>query len=515
MPTSRRSRCVVRCSNSSDASAAFSSISSPSSAWTPPPVDCAVSSAPSQSCAVGGPQPVLADAIELVRLDTLTPYAGNPRVHDERQITKLVAMIRANGFLVPILVDDAGIIIAGHGRYEAARRLKLQAVPTIRAAHLSAKQVKALRLADNKIAQMSRWDERALAVELRDLVLEMDPEVLELTGFETAEIDLSLEVLGRGEAHDEADQVVSPAAHAVTRQNDCWQLGPHRLICGSALEPSTYEALLQGAVADAVWSDPPYNTPVAGHVSGLGRHTHREFAMASGEMSEQEFVVFLTAYLALAKQHSRPGALHYACMDGAHNLELLLAARQAGLSFKTTCTWAKTNAGMGSLYRQQTEFVHVFKHGGPEVPHTNTIQLGKHGRFRTTLWTYAGVNSFGRSRDQDLAAHPTVKPWVMVADAIKDCTHPGERVLDCFGGSGTTLIAAHKTHRIGYAIELDPVYVDVAVRRWQTLTGEDAHLLSTGQSFAMVAAERAGAHPTGKGSPEAPSVAQATEVSHD
>jgi DNA modification methylase len=174
-------------------------------------------------------------------------------------------------------------------------------------------------------------------------------------------------------------------------------------------------------------------------------------------------------------------------MDGAHGWELLTAARQAALPFKVTCTWAKTNAGMGSLYRQQTEFVHVFKNGDDSVSHINNVQLGKHGRYRTTLWTYAGVNTFRKGRSSDLSAHPTVKPWAMVADAIKDCTRIGDGVLDCFCGSGTTLIAAEKSGRVGYGIELDPAYVDVSVRRWQKLTGKEAVHAETGKSFDDVA----------------------------
>ena len=224
----------------------------------------------------------------------------------------------------------------------------------------------------------------------------------------------------------------------------------------------------------AVFSDPPYNVKVQGHISGLGKVQHREFAMASGEKSEAQFTAFLAQYLRHTKAHSIPGSLHYACMDAAHTLALLTAARQAELTFKTTCTWAKTNAGMGSLYRQQTEFVHVFKNGGDAVPHLNNVQLGKYGRYRTTLWTYAGVNTFRTGRLEDLGAHPTVKPWALVADAVKDCTRRGDAVLDAFCGSGTTLIAAEKTGRVGYGIELDPLYVDVAIRRWQALTGREA-----------------------------------------
>lgn len=436
----------------------------------------------------------LASAIEHLPIAAVLAYERNARAHTDRQITKLAGTIREVGFLVPILVDQSNTIVAGHGRWAAAKELGLRTVPVIRADHLSPHQVQAFRLADNRIGELSTWDKGALALELKALAaIELDPDILDLTGFETAEIDLhvaSLEVTSPGP--DKADLLPAPdAGPSVTNPGDLWLLGRHRLLCGSALEPASYERLLEGELARAVWSDPPYNVPISGHVCGLGKVQHREFAMASGEMSEQEFTSFLAAYLDLARRHSVPGALHYVCMDGAHALELLTAARQAELRFKVTCTWAKTNAGMGGLYRHQTEFVHVFKHGGDEIRHVNNVQLGKYGRTRTTLWTYAGVNTFRRGRMDDLSAHPTVKPWALVADAIKDCTGVSESVLDCFCGSGTTLIAAEKAKRVGYGIELDPAYVDVSIRRWQALTGKEAVHAGTGLTFAEVQAQRA------------------------
>ncbi|MEQ9638128.1 MAG: DNA methyltransferase [Devosia marina] len=449
----------------------------------------------------------LASAIEQLPINSIKNYDRNPRVHDDRQITKLASTIRKAGFLVPIIVDASNEVVAGHGRLAAAIALGLNEVPGIRVSHLSPEVIKAYRLADNRLGELSHWDATALALEFKDLAaVELDLEILELTGFETAEIDLHIQSLDEdsGDAADELPELV-PAA-AVSQVGDLWQLGPHRLLCGSSLDEDSYRVLLDGEKVRAVWSDPPYNVPVHGHVSGKGRVKHREFAMASGEMSEGEFTGFLQSYLEQACEHSAPGALHYVCMDAAHAFELLSAARQTKLTFKTTCTWAKTNAGMGSLYRQQTEFVHVFKNGGDTIPHINNIQLGKYGRFRTTLWSYAGVNTFRKGRMDDLAAHPTVKPWALVADAIKDCTRVGESVLDCFCGSGTTLIAAEKSHRVGYGIELDPVYVDVAIRRWQSVSGKPAILAGTKQSFAQVEAAREAARS---------SVVGNAEVGHD
>lgn len=422
------------------------------------------------------------------------PYARNPRAHTETQIEKISRSVNELGFINPIIVDKDNVIVAGHGRYAAAQKLGLAAVPIIRVGHLTPAQVKAFRIADNRLGELSLWDDKALAVELRELtVIELSGvEILDLTAFEIGEIDARLEVVEKEKETDEADQVGEPDnGPAVSQLGDVWVLGSHRLVCGSALEEPTYVALLEGRKANAVWSDAPYNVAVNGHIGGLGKTRHREFVQASGEMSEAEFIAFLTKYLVLTKRHSVPGALHYSCMDAAHSFELLTAARAARLSFKTTCTWAKTSAGMGSLYRSQTEFVHVFKNGGNEVRHINNVQLGKYGRSRSTLWTYAGVNTFGRHRMEELKSHPTVKPWAMVADAIKDCTAHGETVLDAFCGSGTTIIAAEKVGRVGFGIELDPKYVDVAVLRWQRLTGRQATHAAAGLAFAEIANARA------------------------
>jgi DNA modification methylase len=308
---------------------------------------------------------------------------------------------------------------------------------------------------------------------------------IEMTTLEVSDIDARLEILDVETKQDPVDSIVEPAnGPAVSKPGDIWIMGNHRLLCGSSLDEASYGALLEGTKVRAVWSDPPYNVRIQGHVSGLGKTHHREFGMASGEMSCADFTAFLTRYLELTKAHSMPGSLHYACMDAVHGHEILTAARQAGLRLKTTCTWAKTNAGMGSLYRQQTEFVHVFKNGEDSIPHVNNIQLGRYGRYRTTLWTYAGVNTFRRGREDDLLDHPTVKPWALVADAIKDCTGHGETVLDAFCGSGTTIIAAEKVGRKAFGIELDPVYVDVAIRRWEKLTKKHAVNAATGMTFA-------------------------------
>jgi DNA modification methylase len=272
-----------------------------------------------------------------------------------------------------------------------------------------------------------------------------------------------------------------------TRLGDVWCFGDsHRLICGDSTKSETYQQLLGDARAQMVFTDPPYNVPISGHVGGLGTIRHREFAMASGEMSQPQFTAFLQSVFGHLATYSVPGSVHFQCMDWRHCSEIMAAGAAAYTDLKNICVWAKNNGGMGSLYRSQHEFVFVFKSG--TAPHINNVELGKHGRYRTNVWSYAGVNSFGGDRS-DLALHPTVKPVAMVADAIRDCSHRKGIVLDAFVGSGTTLIAAEKTGRRGYGIEIDPGYCDVTIRRMGAVCGLEAVLEATGQGFDEIAPE--------------------------
>jgi len=308
-------------------------------------------------------------------------------------------------------------------------------------------------------------------------------------GFETAEIDLAIDAVS-GEDDDLADEVpeADEAAPPVAQSGDLWCLGDHRLLCGDARDPAVYERALEGRGARMVFTDPPYNVAIDGHVCGLGRIKHREFEMGAGEMSEVQFTDFLRTVLANVSAVSFDGALHYVCMDWRHAYELQSAARAVSLALKNLCVWAKTNAGMGSLYRSQHELVFVFKAG--TGPHVNNVELGRFGRNRSNLWTYAGVNSLRAGRLEELRMHPTVKPIALVADAIQDASHRNDIVLDPFCGSGTTLIAAEKTGRRAAAIEIDPVYVDTTVRRWQSYTRQEAVHAGTGLTFAEIGESR-------------------------
>jgi DNA modification methylase len=427
--------------------------------------------------------------IEFMRVRELRPYANNARTHSRKQIKQIARSIEKFGFCNPVLIDDNKQIIAGHGRVEAAELLGLEAIPTCRLSHLSEAEKRAYILADNKLAQAAGWDKELLAIELQGLI-ELDLDI-ELTGFETAEIDLILEEAGEatGTASGPEDAAPEPSAGpAVSQLGDLWLLGPHRLQCGDARDGASYDALLEGAKAEFVFTDPPYNVAIDGHVCGLGRVHHREFAMASGEMTEAEFTSFLQAVFGLLVDNTVDGSIHQICMDWRHAWEMLSAGRAVYSELKNLCVWNKSNAGMGSFYRSKHELVFIWKSG--TAAHINNFELGQHGRHRTNVWDYAGVNTMRPGRMEELSLHPTVKPVALVADAIKDCSRRGGLVLDPFCGSGTTLIAAERTGRKARALEIDPLYVDVAVRRWQTYTGKSAVLAGSDETFETVAEQR-------------------------
>ncbi|WP_237478310.1 site-specific DNA-methyltransferase [Lichenibacterium dinghuense] len=440
--------------------------------------------APTQVHKSGPPLAGLAPKIGPRRVADLRPDPRNARKHDPKQVARIAESISRFGFNNPILVDGTGTVIAGHGRLAAAKQLGLAAVPTLCLDHLSEAERRAYRIADNRLAELSSWDKGLLAIELGELQ-DLDFE-LELTGFDLGEIGLILDAAD-GSAPEDAVPPSAPGP-AVSRPGDVWILGEHRLFCGSALEATSYERLMVGERAAMVFTDPPYNVPISGHVSGLGRNKHREFAAASGEMSEAAFTAFLRSAFELMAGNAADGAVHFVCMDWRHMGEVLAAAKGVYSELKNLCVWNKDNGGMGSLYRSKHELVFVYKSGS--APHTNNVALGKNGRNRTNVWDFPGQNTFHAGRAADLAAHPTVKPTNLVAEAIRDVSRRGEIVLDPFGGSGTTILAAEKAGRRARLIELDPAYVDVAVRRWETLTGCQAVLDGTGSTFAQTTAVR-------------------------
>ena len=426
------------------------------------------------------------------RIDEIKPDAANPRRHSKKQIRQIAASIEEFGFIVPILIDRDGNIVAGHGRWLAGRDLGFTEVPTLCLDHLTPAQACAFRIADNRLTEIGTWDDRLLAQQLKDLsLLGLDFSV-ELTGFEMGEIDLRIAAFEEFSktSEDPADAVPEfPGRSPVSKHGDLWLLGRHRVLCGNALEAKAFTALMGEERAAAVFTDAPYNVEIDGNASGLGAIHHRPFPMASGEMDRAEFTAFLGQACRNLAAFSSDGALHYHCMDWRHIDELLAATHEVYDELKNLCIWVKDNGGMGSLYRSRHELVFVFKHG--QGSHRNNVQLGRFGRNRTNVWCYPGVNSFARSGAEGnlLALHPTVKPVAMVADAILDCSGRGDIVLDSFLGSGTTVIAAERTGRRCYGMELDPLHVDTGLHRWQTLTGGRARHAVSGRSFNDLAAE--------------------------
>jgi DNA modification methylase len=408
-------------------------------------------------------------AITYRAISDLTPDPRNARTHPKRQIEQLKASIEAFGFTNPILADPEGHIIAGHGRLQAARAMGFIEVPTIILSGLSETQKRALRIADNKIALNAGWDLEILQQELGELAsLDVDID-LTLTGFSTGEIDVIL-----ASADDPDDEVVPPVpTKPRTKPGDIWILGDHRVGCGDGRDTGFLQRLIgEGARVDAAFLDPPYNVRIGGHAVSAG--SHREFAMASGEMSEAEFRSFLSDTLGSAAHWSRDGAVHFVCMDWRHMDSVSAVGSKVYGELLNLCVWNKSNAGMGSLYRSKHELVFVYRVG--TAPHYNMVELGRHGRNRTNVWDYASVNSMKGSRREDLALHPTVKPTGLVADAIQDVTRRGDLVLDLFLGSGTTLLAAERTGRRFRGLDIDPAYVDVAIERWSARTGLEPRL---------------------------------------
>lgn len=427
---------------------------------------------------------MLEHKFEIVPIAALTPYAGNARRRGKKQISKLASSMKEFGVTSPVVIDESGVIIAGHGRLEAAVQLGLKQLPAIRVSSLSDDQKRALRIADNRIAEDVHWNVDLLKQELEALsISELD---LKLTGFDEIEVDRfltpSLDLLS-------ADKPLPPLnEEPACRTGDLWALGNHLLTVGDAREVSVFERLMGPEKAALVVSDLPYNVPIRGHASGKGRVKHDDFSMASGELSDPDFEAFLQTILGLTRDFSRDGSLHYVFSDWRMIGMLIAAGSKLYSQLMNIAVWVKANAGMGSFYRSQHELVAIFKHG--TARHTNNIQLGRMGRYRSNVWQHPGASGFSKTRGKDLERHPTVKPLELIAEAIRDATMPGDLVLDPCGGSGTTLIAAELTGRRAALIEIDHKYADVTLRRYQEQTGIEPLLLPNRTPLSMVQTER-------------------------
>ena len=420
--------------------------------------------------------------LENRRIDELLFYERNARTHSKKQVSQIAASIERFGFTNPVLITEDGRIVAGHGRVRAAMLLGHDDVPTLVISDLNEAERRAYILADNKLSENAGWDTEILAIELQFLAdANFD---LEMTGFTQAEIDFTLD--GSREADPERadplpeDALVPLQAPAITKVGDVWDLGRHVLVCGDSREEGAYEAATSGSSIDMIFTDPPYNCPINGHVSGKGKVKHREFVMASGEMSDGEFVDFLRQTLSRAAATCRDGAMAFVCMDWRGMEPLLTAGKDAFTELKQLCVWNKSRGGMGTFYRSKHELVFAYKIG--TAKHVNNFGLGETGRYRTNVWDYSSLSGpKGASAD-----HPTPKPVALVADAIRDCTKRGGLVLDNFGGSGTTMIAAEVCGRSARLIEFDPIYCDCIIRRFEKFTGRNAILRATQMTFEEV-----------------------------
>ena len=411
----------------------------------------------------------------------LTPCA-NLRHHPQTQIRNLVQSIDRFGFNNPVLLDAKGRVLAGHARLLAAKELGLNSVPTIQLQGLSPTQCRAYRLADNQLSEGGRWNRNALASEITSLLRKAPRMIASALGFEAGQIDALLEIAGQpsNSSRPAPEQRNLPI---VSKPGDLWQVGPHRLLCGDATTVDAFKKLLGRQQAQLVFTDPPYNLSIRGHVAGLGRTQHREFPMASGELSDDAFEAFLRSFMTRLVSFSTDGAIHFICMDWRHAARILAAGRGLYSELKSLCVWNKDAPGMGSLYRSKHELVFAYKVG--RSSHINNVQLGRFGRCRSNVWDYPRPRIAASDRHLGMNNHPTPKPVELVADAIRDCSVRGGIVLDCFAGTGTTLVAAELTGRRGFGIELDPQYVDTAVRWLQEATGKRAIHAISGKPFPL------------------------------
>ena len=425
----------------------------------------------------------------LLSIREIKPNARNAHTHSKAQVRQIAESIRALGFGAPVLVDETFTLIAGDGRCKAAELLGIEEIPAVQLLGLSEAQKRALALADNKIADNAGWDRERLAIELPELAELLIKENLDIsvTGFSPAEID-QLQIDFEENSEDPGDEIDQgwQTGPLVSKRGSLWILDQHQLFCGDARSEADLDRLIGSDRAAMAFLDVPYNVRVRS-VSGRGRTKHPEFAFASGEMSRLEYVEFLVNALGNCNRVSRDGAVQYVCCDWRHVTEIIEAGRLTYGEVLNIVIWVKSNAGQGSFYRSQHEFIVVFRVG--RSPHLNNIQLGRHGRSRSNVWTYRGVNTFGRGRMEELRSHPTVKPVALVADAMRDCTRRRDIVLDTFSGSGTVIMAAERIGRRAYAMEIEPRYVDVAIRRWQAFTGKDAVDSESGRTFDQLEAE--------------------------
>lgn len=416
--------------------------------------------------------------IIMMKLNELKENPKWVRKHSKKKIEKLAKWIIKTNYIVPIVLDDENQIASGYCRFLAARKLCLELIPTVRLGHLSKDELRLFAIAENQLVLDAEWDVEILKVELTELSkLEFDQD---LFVFEPAQMDMIILEPNKKQTEEElnkADEL--PDESKIIKRvkfGDIWRLGNHYLICGDSLKDETLKALLGDLKANMIFTDAPYNVKVDGHICGKGKIKHDEFQMASGEMSNDEFTKFLRTSMQLLVKYSTDGSIHFQCMDWRHAKNMLDAAESIYTELKNICVWDKGSGGMGSMYRSQFELIFVFKSG--KSKHCNNVQLGKFGRNRTNIWSYPGVRASNPNSIEELKLHPTVKNVQMVADAILDCSNPNDIILDAFGGSGTTLLAAEKTNRRAYLVEIDHHYCDTVIYRFNQISSKTVEFVT-------------------------------------
>jgi DNA modification methylase len=423
--------------------------------------------------------------VETVDLSHLKLPTRQTRKYKPEAVKTAIGITERFDEIMPMLVDNSYTIIHGLEFFEARKKLGLKTAKVIRLSSLSETDRRVLTLGLQRLPELSSFDDAALSAEMRELqALKLDLDLGHLTGFSVGELDHILYDDTSADAADEGDLIPHLPLTPTTRLGDVWRLGSHLIVCGSVLDASSIAHFDRKQKAAMLLTDPPYGIKIQGNVS----RKHPDFKMGAGEQTPEEYTQFLRGFLINLIPILKDGALLFIFMDRRHLFELQTAAQAAGLTLFDLAIWNKITGGMGSFYRSQHEPCMIFKKG--KAPHINNIELGKHGRYRTNVWDHPGRAGFGKGRTEDLAAHPTVKPVALLAEAIKDCTNPRDIIIDAFLGSGSTILAAERCNRVVYGVEIDPTYVDVAITRWQTFTGLKAVLEETGQTFLEVQSHR-------------------------
>ena len=416
--------------------------------------------------------------LQLVATDMVQVRDKNPRKHAKKQLQKLKNAIQKLRFINPIIIDEKGILIAGELRLQAAKDFKMSQVPALILEDITEEEARAIRIADNRIAEDAIWDFSLLQEELNNLVkfdIKFDD-----VGFEP--IDYEKIFLSKdspdNKVHNEETEDSSWLDENIpilVKKGDLIRLGDHFLVCGDSLNPATFAFLMQGELAQIVIADSPYNCTINKHVCGLGKVKHEEFEMASGEMTDAEFSDFIFKFMQNLVKFSADGSLHYLFIDWVGLNKILTQGSKLYTELKNIAVWDKGVGGMGAFYRSQHEMVPIFKNG--KAKHQNHIQLGKYGRYRTNVWEYPGIRATNPGSLELLKLHPTVKPVAMLHDILLDASSKNDIVLDCFGGSGSTLLAAERSGRRARIIEISPRYCDVIIWRWEKETGKKAKII--------------------------------------